>query len=198
MPRRTTTYAIRLAVEGGGQVKAELDGGHGGEADEVGHASARKETCSIPRLRRRIESVGFESRARIAGTYTLPIDCPKTAGCSWNRTWCDLGTASPRAPWGKVSLRPDEMKGASGHRVGHPCAPALRGGGPAEDHEPDPTPSAALTACALSRRPGRHASPDRRWRDRPRQAVRRPHESGREHAASAGGRPVSHQRDGDR
>jgi hypothetical protein len=24
MPRRTTTYAIRLAVEGGGQVKAEL------------------------------------------------------------------------------------------------------------------------------------------------------------------------------
>ena len=24
MPRRTNTYAIRLAVEGGGQVKAEL------------------------------------------------------------------------------------------------------------------------------------------------------------------------------
>jgi hypothetical protein len=67
MARRTTTYAIRLAVEGGGQVKAELV-----SVGQSGEQSLK-----------RIESAGDRASGGLRALAAKPSRCARRSGHGW-------------------------------------------------------------------------------------------------------------------
>jgi hypothetical protein len=79
MARRTQTYSIRLAVEGGGQVKAELI-----SVGQSGEQSLRRIEIAGERASGGLKGIGRQAELLRSGSPAdAPRRCPKTPPQAW-------------------------------------------------------------------------------------------------------------------